>query len=141
MTSLSCVHGSVWYSVARGEETAPNLLTDDVSVRLTTSAYTPDPTANEAAAAITELSATGYSAGGQVYASPTVGITSGQWTFDAEDKTWTGLTATVEGRTIVDDTIDRVLQCQVLGSFEVTAGTLDLQESADGIIIVDYQAS
>lgn len=82
-----------------------DLDTDTIKVMLCTSSYAPNQSTHKYKSDITnESSGTGYTAGGAILASKTVGTSGLVFTFDAADVTWSSSTITARYAVFYDDT-------------------------------------
>jgi hypothetical protein len=86
-----------------------------------------------------EVVGAGYTAGGAVLASPTVGISTGVVAFDAGDASWTTATITARGGLVYDDTLSAgnkygIVAVNFGSDFSSTAGTFTVTWNAAGIL-------
>lgn len=120
-----------------------DLDTDTIKVALVTSSYTPNQDTDEFFDDVTnEVSATGYTAGGQTLTTPavTADTTDDEGVFDADDVSWTITgSLTARGAVIYKDTGTpgtSPLICYIdFGGDEVaTDGDFDITWNAEGIL-------
>lgn len=85
-----------------------------------------------------EVSGTGYTAGGATLATPGVAISSGVVAFDAADASWSTSTITARGGLVYDSTTSSVAIVAVNfgADFSSTAGTFTVQWHASGIFTI-----
>lgn len=85
-----------------------------------------------------EVSGTGYTAGGATLATPGVAISSGVVAFDAADASWSTSTITARGGLVYDSTTSSVAIAAVNfgADFSSTAGTFTVQWHASGIFTI-----
>ncbi len=77
--------------------------TNAIKLMLTTSAYVPNQDTHEDKADVTsEVSGTGYTAGGEALASKTISNTTNVVTLDAADVTWSASTSTARRAVLFD---------------------------------------
>jgi hypothetical protein len=84
-----------------------NLVSDDIKVMLTTSAYVPNRETQAVKADVTnEVTGTGYTAGGKSLTGKTLSPDEAatRWTWDASDLTFTGVSLTCRYAVIYDNT-------------------------------------
>lgn len=123
---------------------AVNYDTDTLKAALYASTITPDFSATAANAAYnagvysgTELTGTGYTAGGATLASITFTGASAVATFDAADVSWTSSTITgARGVLVYDNTLtgkNALVLVDLGSSYSTSAGTLAITWSASGI--------
>lgn len=98
-----------WYGKAAAAVATKkiNLTSDDIKVMLVGSGYTPDLDAHGVKADVTsEVTGTGYTAGGLSLANKTLTQNTGtnRWKWDADDLSWTGITATFRYAVIYNNT-------------------------------------
>ena len=117
--------------------------TDTIKVMLTTNSYTPNQDTHDYKNDVsTEVTGTGYSAGGASLGSKTATTTNNVFTLDAADTSWTSSTITARRAVIYDDAgstdADKPLICWIdFGQDESTTnGTFLLQWSASGIATI-----
>lgn len=121
-----------------------DLDTDTIKVMLCTSSYTPDQDAHIYKSSVTsEVTGTGYTAGGATLGTKTVVYTSGTntFTFDAADTSWTTATITARYAVIYDSTGTDATSALIgyvdFGADQVaTAGTFTITWDATGIAVV-----
>lgn len=117
---------------------AIDFIADSFKNALVEDGYTPNFNTHSVIADITnECAGTGYVAGGKAVTTPTLVVSGGFLTFDADDTAWTASTIpNIEGRVLNDDTVaaDPLICATDFGStYAVTNGTFTIQESASGI--------
>jgi len=119
-----------------------DLAADTIKVALCTSSYTPDQDAHDYFDDITnEIAGTGYTAGGEELGSKTQTATSGTYTFDAADTTWSSATFTaryaiVYKDTGVDSTSPLIGYVNFGGDVSPTSSDMTIQWNASGIFYV-----
>ena len=97
-------YGKAAQAVASGKI---DLLNGDIKVMLVGSTYSPDQDNHGTVADVTgEVSDTAYTAGGESLTGKTLtqDATKDKWTWDADDVTWTGITATFRYAVLYDNT-------------------------------------
>lgn len=118
--------------------------TDTFVMQLVTDTFTPNFNTHDYEADITgEVSGSGYTAPGKAMSGESITIGSGVWTFDASvDTQWTSASiSSIRGRVIFDDTLTSdplILATNFGADYQVTSGTLTIQENASGIWTIDY---
>lgn len=129
--------------------TAINLESDtDIKLALYPATITPDYDASAANSAYsagvfsgTEISGTGYTAGGVVLTSTTWTGSSGVATWDAADPSWSSSTLTgVRGALAYMNTLTpkaAIILIDLGNSYATSAGTLAIQFSGSGVFTVD----
>ena len=119
-----------------------DLDTDSVKVLLATSAYTPNQSTHKYKSSVTsEVSGTGYTAGGATLTSKTVGTSGLTFTFDAADITWSSSTLTARYAVFYIDTgtasTSPLLCYWDFGQDEISSsGNFTLTLSSSGIFTV-----
>ncbi|MFF7555536.1 hypothetical protein ACFZA9_21920 [Streptomyces olivaceus] len=95
-------YGSVFAKAFGGQI---NYTSDSIKIALVGSGYTPNRNTQGAWSTVSpyEVSGAGYTAGGQALTGKTLTYSSYVLKFDADDATWTGLTANVRYAVIYDD--------------------------------------
>ncbi|WP_330264663.1 hypothetical protein [Streptomyces griseorubiginosus] len=96
-------YGSVFAKAFSGQINVP---TDTIKIALVGPGYTPNRNTQGAWSTVSpnEVSGTGYTAGGQALANKALSYASYKMKMDADDVTWTGLTANVRWAVVYDDT-------------------------------------
>ena len=115
---------------------------DTIKVMLVTSSYTPDQDAHDFKDDITnEVSGTGYTAGGNTLANPTVTVdnVNNKAKFNADNTTWASATITARGAVIYKDTGNAAtspLLCYIDFTTDQSSsnGNFTLNWNAEGII-------
>lgn len=123
-----------------------NLASDTIKVALTTASYTPSIDSNANFSDITsEISGTGYTAGGATLAGATVtqDNTDDEGVFDANDSAWT-ITTTVQPRyaiiyksTGTASTSPLICYIDFGQTYTINNGTLTLTYNVEGIININ----
>lgn len=138
MTVSAKVYGNFAKSLANKEI---DLDSDTLKVMLCTSSYTPAQNTHQYKSDITnEVSGTGYTAGGATLGSVTVAQSSGTFTLDAADTSWSSSTITARYAVIYDSTpstdATRPLIAYVDFGADVvsTSGTFSITWNASGIL-------
>lgn len=120
-----------------------DLKNDTIKVMLVTSSYTPDQDSHEYRDDITnEVSATGYTSGGQTLSGVTVSVdnTDNEGVFDAEDVTWENATITARGAVIYkarggsSDADELICYIDFGENKSSSAGNFTIQWGSEGII-------
>lgn len=112
-------------------------------VALYTNTDTPNFSADPASyAATNEVAGTGYTAGGQVLASPTLTIATGVLTLDGADTVWTTTTLSgIRGLKLYADALTPkalILAINFGADYNTVAGNLTLQYNAAGLTTSQY---
>lgn len=96
-------YGSVFAKAFSGQINVP---TDTIKIALVGPGYTPNKNTQGTWSSVSthEISSTGYTAGGQALANKALSYASAKMKFDADDVTWTGLTASARYAVVYDDT-------------------------------------
>lgn len=122
---------------------ALDLDTDTIKVMLVTSAYAPDQDNHTKRSDVTnEVSGTGYSAGGQAIANPSVTVDNvdNEGVFDGDDVTWASSTITARGAVLYKSrggaaTADELLCYFDFGSDKSSSnGNFTISWNSEGII-------
>jgi len=91
--------------------------------------------------ATNEVTGTGYTAGGNTIASPTLTGSSGNLTFDAADSAWSSSTiANARGAVLYADGLSpkaNIVAVNFGADYSTTAGTFTIQWNASGIYVID----
>lgn len=137
------IYGSFAEDVAKGNI---DLDTDTFYIMLTTG-YTPNASTHTKRSDVTasEITGTGYTAGGQALGSITVNRSGAVTTFDAADSSWTTSTITSDKAVIYKRrggaaSADELVCCLDFGSTTSTAGTFTVQFGASGILTFTVNA-
>jgi hypothetical protein len=122
-----------------------SLEAEDNKVGMVTDSYTPNFDTHDFRNDITnEVTGTGYSAGGIVFTSTEVTLSSGVLTWDSADPSWPSSTiANAMGAfyyfVVGADTTDMLICLQdFVTAASTTNGTFTIQQSASGILTLDY---
>lgn len=120
-------------------ETAHRIALYDTSI-------TPDYSASAPAYSTTgEITGTGYTAGGVVLTTTTLGVSGGYLSWDADSPSWTSSTLTgVRGAQIYADALtgnNLIVGIDFLSSFSTADGTLLITFSANGIARINVIAA
>lgn len=114
-------------------------------VLMVTDTHTPDFTLHDFRNDITnEVSGTGYTAGGQAFTATEITLSAGVLTWDCADVSWASSTITsamaaVYYTNVGLDTTDQLILLQdFVTAASTTNGTFTIQESASGIMTIDY---
>jgi hypothetical protein len=121
----------------------------DLKIALYPASITPDYDAAAASAAYaagvysgTELTGTGYTAGGNVLTTTTWTGSSGVATFDAADTSWTSSTITgARGALVYDNGLTpkaAIVLIDLGTGYSTAAGTLAINFAAGGIFTIDF---
>lgn len=142
MAAASGFFGTTLQDVFDASQLAINVASDSFKMSLHTTTMTPNFDTWDFYADLTnEVSGAGYTTTGKAITTPTFVVSSGYVKFDADDTSWAGATfSAAHQRVLYDDTVasDPLLICTDLGAdYSVTAGTLTIQESANGLWRVD----
>ena len=88
-----------------------------------------------------EVSGTGYTAGGEVMTGITFAISGGTITWDAGDVTWTGSTITDARAAVIYNTSEAnkplIAYVDFGGNFSTTSGTFQIVWNASGVFTLD----
>ncbi len=121
---------------------AVDLVSDTIKIQLVTNSETPNWDTDDFESDITsEITGTGYTAGGATLGSKTLAISSSKVMWDCADPSWTTASFTARGFRTWDDTTtgDPLLNGGTFGAdYTVTAGTFTGQVNALGLVSVTY---
>ena len=138
----------VWIDILDASQLPVDLSLTTHKIAVYTDTKTPNYESDASYSATTEItnvSGTGYTAGGKVITTPTTTSTgAGTIKYDHDDESWTALTAiNLYGAVLYADalaagTADAIIYEQQFGAgFNVTAGTFTIQESGSGVVTID----
>ncbi len=140
--TASGVYLPTFRDVLDATQLAVNVDSDTFDIRLVDNTPTPDFDTHDLWADISgsEVSGTGYTAGGVALSGFSMSIVSGSLDFDATDASWASSTITARGGVIVDETLtgDPLLCLLNFGSdVSSTNGTFTVQFAAGGFLQID----
>ncbi|MGW3929983.1 hypothetical protein ACWECC_18045 [Streptomyces microflavus] len=103
MALSTYMYGSLFAKAFSGQIDIPS---DTIKIALVGSGYTPNRNTQGAWSTVStyEVSSSGYTAGGQSLSGKALSYASYKMKIDADDVTWTGLTADVRWAVVYDDT-------------------------------------
>lgn len=119
------------------------LITDDIRMMLVTSAYTPAVGHSKRSDITNEVTGTGYTAGGELLANKSVGLTGNESRFDADPVVWAASSITARGAVLYKDrgaaaSADELIAYFDFGAdFTSVAADFTVNPNADGLIGLD----